>query len=67
MRGPRPAGATVMMVNSLSRGPAMKSCSWLCWSTGPSAPIGVVPLPSLPRLSAQSCTYQRVNRSSRSA
>ena len=29
--------------------------------------IGVVPLPSLPRLSAQSCTYQRVKRSSRSA
>ena len=28
---------------------------------------GVVPLPSLPRLSAQSCTYQRVKRSSRSA
>jgi len=32
-----------------------------------SAATGVVPLPSLPRLSAQSCTYQRVKRSSRSA
>ena len=30
-------------------------------------PTGVVPLPSLPRLSAQSCTYQCVKRSSRSA
>ena len=35
MRGPRPAAPVVMTVNSLSRGPAMKSCSWLCWSTGP--------------------------------
>ena len=62
MRGPCPAAPVVITVNSLSRGPAMKSCSWLCWSTGPSAPIGVVPLPSLPRLSAQSCTYQCVKR-----
>ena len=37
MRGPRPAAPMVMTVNSLSRGPAMKSWSWLCWSTGPSA------------------------------
>ena len=29
-RGPRPAAATVITVNNLSRGPAMKSWSWLC-------------------------------------
>ena len=67
IRGPRPPRPTVTTVNSLSRGPPMKSWSWLCWSTGPSAAIGVVPRPALPRLSAHSCTYQRVKRSSRSA
>ena len=30
MRGPVPATAVVTIVNSLSRGPAMKSWSWLC-------------------------------------
>ena len=67
MRGPSPALATVTTVNNLSRGPPMNSCTWLCWSTGPSAATGVVPLPFLPRLSAHSCTYQCVKRSSRSA
>src|SRR5580765_6525107 len=31
MCGPIPALSTVMTVNSLSRGPPINNCSWLCW------------------------------------
>ena len=35
-----------MMLIRCSCGPSMNSCSWLCWSTGPSAATGAVPWPS---------------------
>ena len=58
---PLPLVSTVIRVNSALPGPSRNSCNWLCWSTGPSTDTGVEPLPSLPRLSAQSCRHQPPN------
>ena len=69
-----PRSSTAAKVMTLSNGPSMKSCTWLCWSVAPIAATGVGPACTsrparstrLPRLSAQSWRYHSANSRSRS-